>query len=110
MNILRDFPMKNVTSLGVGGPADYFVKVKSKEDIQEALQYAEQNNLPVTTIGYGSNLLVTDKGIRGLVIQIADSFASANINGSKLTATSGCLLSCISKFAACHALSGLEFA
>ena len=65
MNILRDFPMKNVTSLGVGGPADYFVKVKSKEDIQEALQYAEQKQPPVTTIGYGSNLLVTDKGIWG---------------------------------------------
>ena len=73
MELIKDYPMAHLTSLGVGGPADYLCKPRTTAEIQEALRYARENNLPVTVIGYGSNLLVTDKGIRGLVIQLADN-------------------------------------
>lgn len=110
MELIKDYPMAHLTSLGVGGPADYLCKPRTTAEIQEALRYARENNLPVTVIGYGSNLLVTDKGIRGLVIQLADNFAKAWVEGTRITATAGCLFSSVSKLAAKHSLTGLEFA
>jgi len=110
MNLIKNFPMNQITSLGVGGPADYFCKPKNIPEIQQGLQYAQEHELPITIIGYGTNLLVTDKGIRGLVIQIADNFAQAGVEGTLITATSGCLFNSISRLAACHSLTGLEFA
>lgn len=108
--LLVDYPMAKVTSLEVGGPADYFFRPTSPQEIQWALKLANEKRLPVTVIGYGTNLLVTDKGIRGLVIQIADSYAQAKVEGNFLTATAGCLYGSISKLAAYHGLAGLEFA
>lgn len=110
MNIINNFPMSHVTSLGVGGPADFFCKPTSISEIQTALQYAKQHQLPITLIGYGSNILVRDKGIRGLVIQIAEAFAEAKVDDNLITASAGCLFSSVSKLAAHHSLTGLEFA
>lgn len=110
MNITKNFPMSQVTSFGVGGPADYFCKPTTVAEIQAALQYGKQHNLPITLIGYGSNILVTDKGIRGLVIQLAEAFAEATVSGTLITASAGCLYSSVSKLAAHHSLTGLEFA
>jgi len=110
MQFIRDYPMANLTSLGVGGPADLLCRPTNIAEIQQALQFAESEKLPVTIIGYGSNLLVTDKGIRGLVIQIADNYAHARVEGEVIIATAGCLFSSISKLAAKHSLTGLEFA
>ncbi len=109
-HIYPNFPMKYATALGVGGPADYLLRPSKKEHIQLGLQLAHIYNLPVTLIGYGTNLLVTDKGIRGLVIQLADTFAQASITNNTLTASAGCLFGSVSKLAAHHCLSGLEFA
>ncbi len=106
----RDYPMSLATSLGVGGPAEYFFRPSSAADIQWALSFADERNLPVTTIGYGTNLLVRDGGIRGLVIQLADSIAHADVHDTIITATCGCLYGSISKLAAHHSLSGLEYA
>lgn len=110
MELIKNFLMAQLTSLGVGGPADYLCKPKSIAEIQEALRYAQSNQLPITVIGYGSNLLVTDKGIRGMVIQLAENFASAAVEGTRIRATAGCLFSSVSKLAAYHGLTGLEFA
>ena len=110
MELIKNFPMDQLTSLGVGGPADFLCKPKSVAEIQAALNYAREHQLPVTIVGYGSNLLVTDKGIRGLVIQLAEHFAQAHVVGAKIRATAGCLLSSLSKLAAHHSLTGLEFA
>ncbi|MGB3986250.1 MAG: UDP-N-acetylmuramate dehydrogenase, partial [Limnochordia bacterium] len=106
----KNFPMAHLTSLGVGGPADLLCKPRTIGEVHEALKYAREHQLPVTVIGYGSNLLVTDKGIRGLVIQLAEHFAKAEAAGTKIRATAGCLLSSLSKLAARHSLTGLEFA
>ena len=68
--IQYNVPMKNYTSFKIGGPAECFIKVQTIEEVQEILQIAHQNNIPVTVIGNGSNTLVSDKGIKGIVIKI----------------------------------------
>ena len=68
--IIFDEPMKKHTSFKIGGIADQFVKVTNEEELKEAIKYAKDKNLKITIIGNGSNLLVLDKGIRGLVIKI----------------------------------------
>jgi len=68
--IIFDEPMKNHTSFKIGGNADLFIKVDSVEELKQAIEYAKEKKLPITIIGNGSNLLVSDKGIRGLTIKI----------------------------------------
>ena len=68
--IIFDEPMKKHTSFKIGGTADEFVKVTNEKELKEAIKYAKGKNLKITIIGNGSNLLVLDKGIRGLVIKI----------------------------------------
>ena len=68
--IIFDEPMKKHTSFKIGGTAEQFVKVTNEEELKEAIKYAKGKNLKITIIGNGSNLLVLDKGIRGLVIKI----------------------------------------
>lgn len=63
-------PMKNHTSFKVGGPAEVFVKVENEEELQEILSLARNEKIPLVLIGNGSNILVTDKGIRGIVVKI----------------------------------------
>lgn len=69
-NIYINEPMSKHTSFKIGGNADILVKIKSVEDIKYILKYSKLNNIPITVIGNGSNLLVKDKGIRGITIQI----------------------------------------
>ena len=68
--IIFDEPMKKHTSFKTGGVADLYVKVQTIDELIQAIQYAKNNNKPIVVIGNGSNILVTDKGIRGLVIKI----------------------------------------
>lgn len=110
MNILKNELMKNHTSFKIGGPADEFCQVTSAEEIQELICYAKEKNIPYTIIGNGSNLLVSDKGIRGLVIKIAKGFDDTEVSGTKITASAGILLSKLAKVALANSLSGLEFA
>lgn len=107
---LKDYPLAQITSLGVGGPADFFLKATSTDDIIQAQRFALKNKYPLTVIGYGTNLLIKDGGIRGVVLQIAEPFAQARVEGTLLTATTGCLMGSLSKLALQHSLSGLEFA
>lgn len=62
-------PMKEHTSLKIGGPAEFFVRVSSVEELKEVLQFAKINEIPLTVVGNGSNLLVLDSGIKGVVIK-----------------------------------------
>ena len=68
--IIYNEPMKNHTSFKIGGVADRFLIVDSEEELKQALEYAKEEKIKITIIGNGSNLLVKDKGIRGLVIKI----------------------------------------
>ena len=107
---LRNYPLANLTSLGVGGPADFFIQAANLQEVVEAQRFALDHNYPLTVIGYGTNLLIKDGGIRGVVVQIAAPFARAKVEDPILSATTGCLLSSLSKLALRHGLSGLEFA
>lgn len=68
--ILVEEPMKKHTSFKIGGIADIYIKVEEVEDIKEVLKYAKQHNINLTIIGNGSNVLVLDKGIRGITLEI----------------------------------------
>lgn len=94
--IIFDEPMKKHTSFKIGGTADYFFKATTLEELQNIIKFAKIKEWPITIIGNGSNLLVTDKGIRGLVIKIdikklkiekKDEFAVIEVGaGNKLMA------------------------
>lgn len=68
--IIYHEPMKNHTSFKIGGNADLFVSVKTEEELKQVLKYAKQKKIPITIIGNGTNILVSDNGIRGIVIKI----------------------------------------
>ena len=69
-NILENEPMKKHTTFKIGGEAEYFIKAENKEQVIDVLKYAKQNDIPLTIVGNGSNLLVLDSGIKGIVLQI----------------------------------------
>lgn len=69
-NLYYDEPMAKHTSFKIGGPADLFIKVDNIEELKETLDLSKQNQIPLTIIGNGSNLLVTDKGIRGITAKL----------------------------------------
>jgi len=114
--ILTFAPMSRYTTLRLGGPAEVLCEVASAEEIRAALEAANALNVPVTLVGNGSNLLVKDGGIRGLVIHIGDLFSQISDpiplpdGRFALTAQSGALLTRLSNAAANAGLTGLEFA
>lgn len=108
-NIRLNEPMKNHTTFRIGGNADFFVSV-NREQLPQILAVAKQDEVPVTIIGNGSNLLVKDGGIRGLVMEIGKDMEDIQLHGNCITAGAGALLSKIARAAADAGLSGLEFA
>lgn len=109
-NVRIDEPMSRHTSFKVGGPADIFVTPDNIDGLSKAIKILKTEGIPVYIMGNGSNLVVRDKGIRGVVIKILDHFSSYSVNADTITAEAGILLSKISKIALKHELSGLEFA
>ena len=99
--------MARYTSFRVGGEADVLVNIGSAEDISAALRAARRAGVPVTVIGNGSNLLVRDGGIRGLVLRIAGDFAAIRREGDTLHAQAGASLHAVASFAQEQGLAGL---
>ncbi len=114
-DLLMDEPLKPYTSFKVGGPADLLALPKTAEELKTLLGYAAQQNIPVTLLGSGTNVLVSDKGIRGLVIVTIGLKSGIRITASSqeetfVAAEAGERLSSVCRFAIDHSLSGLEFA
>lgn len=107
-NIYINEEMSKHTSIKIGGPADIFIKIKKIEELKYVLKIAKEENVPITIIGNGTNLLVRDKGIRGIVLQI--KLEEIKINTTEIEVGAGVLLSKLSKIAYENSLSGLEFA
>ncbi|CEO29593.1 UDP-N-acetylmuramate dehydrogenase [Paraclostridium sordellii] len=103
-------PMKNHISFKVGGPADFLLKPKTEDEIKRLIEFFKNENIPYIVIGNGSNLLVKDGGIRGVVIKIADNFNKFEIEDTKVIAQSGALLSFMGKAILNKSLTGFEFA
>ena len=108
--IYIDEPMKNHISFKVGGPADFLVKPKDENQIKEVITFLKSNDIPYIVIGNGSNLLVKDGGIRGVVIKIADNFNEFIVEDNTVFAQSGALLSFMGKAILNNSLTGFEFA
>ena len=96
-DILTREYMKNHTSFKIGGSADFLVTPRTVDQIQNLIITLKKENIPVFIMGNGSNLLVSDKGIRGVVIKLSKNFSSFSISGDEVTAQSGILLSTLSK-------------
>lgn len=108
--VLLDVPMKKYTTWKIGGPADCLLLPQDAEDIAEALRFAEEQDIPCHVIGNGSNLLVLDGGIEGMVIRIGDNMSSYTIDGTLLTAQSGCILARMARETAKQGFCGIEWA
>ena len=108
--LLAQEPMAKHTSFRIGGPADVLAQPADEAELAALLKRAGEHAVPVTLVGNGSNLLVRDKGIRGLVIKLSNLFNSITVDGNVLTFGSGISLAMASKKAASLSLSGMEFA
>lgn len=108
--ILIDETMKEHTSFKIGGPADILILPKDENGILNAIKTCRENHIEPFIMGNGSNLLVRDGGIRGIVIKINDNYNNIQINGDKIYAQAGSLLTAVSRRAMKASLTGLEFA
>lgn len=108
--VLLDEPMKKHTTFRVGGNADYFVMPKTTEEVKGVMVLCQKENLPYYILGNGSNLLVGDKGYRGVIIQIYKEMNDIAVDGDKICAQAGALLSKVGSVALEAGLTGFEFA
>ena len=104
---VRDEPLAPHTSLRIGGPADFFLRIASATDLLGAIQVARTNELPVFLLGGGTNVLVADRGIRGLVLQ--NAWRESSVDGEIVTASSGTELAHVAAVAARAGIEGLEW-
>lgn len=108
--VLADEPMSRHTTFRIGGPADYFVMPSRNEEILGIIRLCRRESVPYYIIGNGSNLLVGDRGVRGVVIQIFRRMSGAHAEGERLCVQAGTLLSKAAAAAYEASLTGLEFA
>ncbi len=110
MKLIRMAPMAQYTTLRLGGPADLLAEPATPEQLVQLLKAAHELHIPVTLMGHGSNLLVKDGGIRGLVIRICREMRRIEVQGDTLRAEAGAMLSSLAMTAAENSLGGLTFA
>lgn len=114
-DLLVDERLEKYTSFNVGGPADLLALPENKQDLKHLLKQASFLGIPVSFIGGGSNLLITDKGIRGLVVIMRHlksdlQLSSDDLHSNSIVVQTGNRLSSVCRFAINQSLSGLEFA
>jgi UDP-N-acetylmuramate dehydrogenase len=108
-NVLIDEPMKNHTSFKVGGPADILVIPEDTLEVQAIIKICKENKVKYYLIGNGSNLIVRDGGIRGVVIKLT-KLDKIEVEGNKIIAQSGASLQSVAQLALDNGLKGMEFA
>ncbi len=102
--------MSRHTSFRIGGPAEIFCKPKDEEDLHNILQWAKKNKMPITVIGNGTNLLVSDDGVEGVVLQISREFSGVNFDGNEVLVKGGHTVNNLIDTALKRNLGGIEFA
>lgn len=107
-NIIFDEEMKKHTTFRIGGCADAFCDVSSADEIKDLINICKENNYPYMIVGNGSNLLVSDKGIRGLVIHIGKNMSECNVVGERIEVMAGAMMSAVAKKAYDNSLTGFE--
>ncbi|MEF9916862.1 MAG: UDP-N-acetylmuramate dehydrogenase [Lachnospiraceae bacterium] len=109
-NIKIDEPMSKYTTFRIGGTADFLVTPLNSKELQQVIQLCEKESMPYYVIGNGSNLLVGDKGYRGVIIQLYKQMDRIEVEDSRIKAQAGALLSKTAGIALEHQLAGFEFA
>ena len=109
-NILYNEDMKKHTTFKIGGPAECFIKIKTKEELKEILNIAKENKIPVTILGNGSNILVLDCGIEGITLTIQIEYIDIKQNGEKykINVGGGYKLSKLAQICLKNEISGFE--
>lgn len=103
-------PMSRHTTFRAGGPADYYVEPETRKELAFVLDLCRQRGVPYYILGNGSNLLVGDKGYRGVMVAMGKSWAGVEAEGCRLRAGAGALLSAAARLALKESLEGMEFA
>lgn len=106
VQILENYPLSQLTTLQIGGPAKYFTQAKTEEELKEALEYATKKQLPFLVVGGGSNLLVSDQGVDKLIVK--NEISSIRQEGQNLVVKSGTNLQELVDYSINHNLAGLE--
>ncbi|MGZ5346793.1 MAG: UDP-N-acetylmuramate dehydrogenase [Solirubrobacterales bacterium] len=105
----RDYPLARLTTVRVGGPADWFARPGSDEEVVDLLGWADREGIAIGVVGSGSNLLVADEGFRGLVLKLAGELTAIERDGAKVVLGGGARLPSAAAKTAGWGLSGLEF-
>lgn len=109
-NVKQQEPMSRHTTFRIGGPADFYLCPHSTNEVQEIVEICKEEKLPYFVLGNGSNLLVSDKGYRGVVIQLWKNFSDITVKDCCIQAKAGALLSKVAAEALEAGLTGMEFA
>ena len=109
-NVKQQELMSRHTTFRIGGPADFYLCPHSTKEVQEIVEICKEEKLPYFVLGNGSNLLVSDKGYRGVVIQLWKNFSDITVKDCCIQAKAGALLSKVAAEALEAGLTGMEFA
>lgn len=107
---IENEPLKKHTTFKIGGEAQMFVSVENIDQLKAVLNACKQNDIPLFVLGKGSNLLISDDGMSGVVLTLEGEFKDISMKENKITAGAGVNLAKLCTFALSHSLSGLEFA
>ncbi|MBZ5749496.1 UDP-N-acetylmuramate dehydrogenase [Metabacillus rhizolycopersici] len=108
-SILISEPLSNHTFTKTGGVGDIFLKPKNISEVEQIVRYASSNTIPLTVLGNGSNVIIRNKGIRGIIMSLVH-LNDVKVDGTVIKAGSGAALIDVSRTALSHHLTGLEFA
>lgn len=100
--------LKFYTNFGIGGPADVLIEPRNEDELVRLIKFNNEEKIKTTIIGNGTNILVTDKGIRGCVVVLSNNYDKIEIKDESIKATSGSLLSKVSKKSFKNSLTGME--
>lgn len=107
--VKTNYPLAKCTWYGLGGEADYFIRPQTTDQLKQVLQRCNENNIPMYVLGFGSNLLINDDGLRAAVIKLeSDEFKQTNFDGEHLTAFAGAELNELTLTCVKKGLSGIE--
>ncbi len=104
-----DYPLADLTSFRIGGPASLFLLVGDTGELAMAIKAAARHAVPIFLLGAGTNLLVSDRGIRGLVLKLGDHFNTISIDGCEVVAGAAAQFGELARLTAARGLAGLEF-
>jgi UDP-N-acetylmuramate dehydrogenase len=108
-SVRTGYPLERLSTVRTGGAAELFARVGSERELAEVLAYANALEKPVRVVGSGSNLLIADEGVAGLVIKLAGELAAIDLEGHRLLCGAGARLPSVAARAARAGLAGIEF-